>query len=119
MELHSLGVDGGYTQHDVTEAARVFTGWTIYPISDVAYGSAMKGLVAKIGEKNLAQQGFVHEGDFLFTPNRHDKGEKVVLGRHFAANGGYHERIEVLQNLASEHATARCVTSKLAAVCLR
>jgi len=114
MELHTLGVDGGYTQHDVTEAARVFTGWTIYPISDVAYGSAMKGLVAKIGEKNLAQQGFVHEGDFLFTPNRHDKGEKVVLGRHFAANGGYQEGLDLLEMLAHHPSTARFIARKLA-----
>lgn len=114
MELHTLGVDGGYTQQDVTEAARVFTGWTIYPISDVAYGSAMKGLVAKIGEKNLAQQGFVHEGDFLFTPNRHDKGEKIVLGHHFAAGGGYQEGVDLLEMLAHHPSTAQFIARKLA-----
>jgi uncharacterized protein (DUF1800 family) len=114
MELHTLGVDGGYTQQDVTQAARVFTGWTIYPISDVAYGSAMKGLVAKIGEKNLASQGFVHEGDFLFTPTRHDKGEKIVLGHHFAANGGYQEGVDLLEILAHHPSTARFIARKLA-----
>jgi uncharacterized protein (DUF1800 family) len=45
MELHTLGVDGGYTQSDVTQAARVLTGWTLYPMSDKGYGNAMKKIV--------------------------------------------------------------------------
>ena len=118
MELHTLGVDGGYTQQDVTQAARVLTGWTVYPISDQAYGSAMKGLVAKIGENNLAQKGFVHDGDFLFTPNRHDQGEKVVLGYHFQAstdpNAGYQEGVDLLEMLAHHPSTARFICKKLA-----
>nr|WP_121270586.1 DUF1800 domain-containing protein [Pedobacter schmidteae] len=114
MELHTLGVDGGYTQSDVTQAARILTGWTIYPISSTGYGSAMKGLVAKIGESNLAAKGFVREGDFLFTPNRHDKGEKLVLGKHFAANGGYQEGMELLEMLAHHPSTASFICKKLA-----
>ncbi|MBB5438374.1 uncharacterized protein (DUF1800 family) [Pedobacter sp. AK017] len=114
MELHTLGVDGGYTQSDVTQAARVLTGWTIYPISSSGYGSAMKGLVAKIGENNLAAKGFVHEGDFLFTPNRHDKGEKVVLGKRFEANGGYEEGVALLEMLAHHPAAANFISRKLA-----
>jgi uncharacterized protein (DUF1800 family) len=118
MELHTLGVDGGYTQQDVTQAARVLTGWTVYPISDQAYGSAMKGLVAKIGENNLAQKGFVHEGDFLFTPNRHDQGEKVVLGHRFPASNdpasGYQEGVDLLEMLAHYPSTARFICKKLA-----
>ncbi len=88
MELHTLGVDGGYTQQDVTQAARVLTGWTVYPMSDKGYGGAMKNMVGRIGEDKLKQRGFVHEGDFLFAANRHDNKEKVVLGKKFAA-GGY------------------------------
>lgn len=114
MELHTLGVDGGYTQSDVTQAARILTGWTIYPISSTGYGSAMKGLVTKIGENNLAAKGFVRDGDFLFTPNRHDKGEKTVLGKHFAANGGYEEGVELLELLAHHPATAKFISTKLA-----
>jgi uncharacterized protein (DUF1800 family) len=73
MELHTLGVDGGYTQTDVTNAAKVLTGWTIFPMND-GYGNAGKKLIDNLGMSNLERNGFVHEGDFLFTPNRHDKG---------------------------------------------
>jgi len=118
MELHTLGVDGGYTQNDVTQAARVLTGWTVYPISDEAYGAAMKGTVAKIGENNLAQKGYVHEGDFLYTPNRHDQGEKVVLGHTFPASKdpltGYQEGVELLEMLAHHPSTAKFISRKLA-----
>jgi len=118
MELHTLGVDGGYTQTDVTQAARVLTGWTVYPISDYAYGAAMKGLVAKVGEDNLAAKGYMHEGDFLFTPNRHDQGEKVVLGHTFPAskdpNVGYQEGVTLLEMLAHHPSTAKFISRQLA-----
>ncbi len=96
MELHTLGVDGGYTQSDVTQAARVLTGWTIYPMSDKGYGNAMKKIVEKVGEDKLADRGFVHDGDFLFAMNRHDNKEKTVLGKTFTANGGYEEGVQLL-----------------------
>jgi len=118
MELHTLGVEGGYTQQDVTQAARVLTGWTVYPISDNAYGSAMKGLVARVGENNLAQKGYVREGDFLFTPNRHDNGEKIVLGHRFPASTdpavAYQEGIMLLDMLAHQPSTAKFISRKLA-----
>jgi uncharacterized protein (DUF1800 family) len=118
MELHTLGVDGGYTQQDVTQAARVLTGWTVYPISDQAYGSAMKSLVAKIGENNLAQKGYVRRGDFLFTPSRHDQGEKTILGRPFPAStdpaAGYQEGVELLEMLAHHPSCAKFICKKLA-----
>jgi uncharacterized protein (DUF1800 family) len=118
MELHTLGVDGGYTQQDVTQAARVLTGWTVYAISDNAYGAAMKGLVTKIGENNLAAKGYVHEGDFLFTPNRHDQGEKIVLGHTFAASkdaaANYQEGVDLLEMLAHHPSTAKFISRKLA-----
>jgi uncharacterized protein (DUF1800 family) len=63
MELHTLGVDGGYTQQDVTEAARVLTGWTVYPMTDYGQYGQLKKVIEKIGEDKLAKQGFVHEGD--------------------------------------------------------
>ena len=114
MELHTLGVDGGYTQQDVTEAARILTGWTVYPMGAYGNAGAVEKLVERIGEDKLAQRGFVHEGDFLFTPNRHDNGEKTVLGKHFAANGGYNDGVELLNMLASHPSTAKFITKKLA-----
>jgi uncharacterized protein (DUF1800 family) len=109
-----MGVDGGYTQSDVTQAARVLTGWTIYPISSYGYGSAMKGLVDKIGVNNLEAKGFVHEGDFLYTPTRHDIGEKVVLGHTFDGKGGYQEGVDLLEMLAHHPSTAKFISKKLA-----
>ena len=109
MELHTLGVDGGYTQQDVTQAARVLTGWTVYPMND-----AGKGIINRFSEDQLASRGFVHEGDFLFNANRHDKGEKIVLGHTFPAGGGYDEGATLLEMLAHHPSTARFIARKLA-----
>jgi len=114
MELHTLGVDGGYTQQDVTNAARVLTGWTIYPMDDKGFGGGIKKMLDKIGEDKLRARGFVHEGDFLFAANRHDEGEKTVLGRHFAAGGGYEEGMELLTMLAHHPSTAHFIAGKIA-----
>ncbi|MEJ5993341.1 DUF1800 domain-containing protein [Pedobacter sp. Du54] len=114
MELHTLGVDGGYTQSDVTQAARILTGWTIAPMGDNGYGSAMKNVINKIGEDNLKKRGFVHEGDFIFAMNRHDNGEKVVLGRKFPAGGGYEEGVELLKMLAHHQSAAKFIAKKIA-----
>ena len=113
MELHTLGVDGGYSQQDVTQAARVLTGWTVYPLSDYGYGSAMKNIINRLGEDKLEQRGFVHDGDFLFAANRHDNGEKKVLGKTFA-NGGYEEGVQLLKMLAHHPSTAKFISKKLA-----
>jgi uncharacterized protein (DUF1800 family) len=109
MELHTMGVDGGYTQQDVTQAARVLTGWTVYPMND-----AGKGIINRFSEDQLARRGFVHEGDFLFNANRHDKGEKIVLGHTFPAGGGYDEGVTLLEMLAHHLSTARFIARKLA-----
>lgn len=113
MELHTLGVDGGYTQQDVTQAARVLTGWTVYPM-DNNYGGGAKKLLERAGEDRLEKQGFVHEGDFLFAANRHDNGEKTVLGKHFGPNGGYQEGVELLEMLAHHPSTAQFICHKIA-----
>ena len=58
MELHTMGVDGGYTQSDVTQAARVLTGWTIYPFTDYGAAAGMKKLLEKfilMAEKNYVE----------------------------------------------------------------
>jgi uncharacterized protein (DUF1800 family) len=88
MELHTLGVDGGYTQQDVTEVARAFTGWTI----------------------NGPRQG----GGFRFDARLHDNGEKVVLGRRIKAGAGQGDGEQVLDILASHPSTARFIATKLA-----
>ncbi len=88
MELHTLGVDGGYTQKDVTEVARCFTGWTI----------------------NQPQRG----GKFVFNPRLHDNGEKVVLGVTIPAGGGESDGEKVLDILAHHPATAHFISKKLA-----
>jgi len=113
MELHTLGVDGGYTQQDVTEAARVLTGWGVYPMGQFARGGGGAQL-AKYTDAQIAQRGFVHDGDFFFNSNRHDKGEKTVLGQVFPAGGGYEEGVTLLGLLAHQPATARFVCRKIA-----
>ncbi len=88
LELHTLGVDGGYSQQDVIEVARAFTGWTLRPPA--------------------AGNGFV------FRPEFHDAGEKVVLGTRIPAGGGIDDGEQVLDILARHPATARFVAYKLA-----
>jgi uncharacterized protein (DUF1800 family) len=88
MELHTLGVDGGYTQKDVQEVARAFTGWTI----------------------DRPQQG----GGFVFRPQLHDTGEKTILGNHFPAGHGEDEGERVLDILAKSPQTAHHIVYELA-----
>lgn len=114
MELHTLGVDGGYTQSDVTQAARVLTGWTVAPMGEEGYGAAMKKIIDQVGEENLKKKGFVKDGDFLFVPNRHDNEEKIVLGHQFASGGGYEEGLALFDLLANHPATAKFISRKLA-----
>ncbi len=114
MELHTLGVDGGYTQKDVTNAAKVLTGWTLNP-SVNAYGAqAAKKIIDKVGDERLIKLGFVQDGDFMFNANKHDKTEKVILGQTFAANGGYDEGLKLIGMLAHNAATANFISKKIA-----
>jgi len=92
MELHTLGVDGGYTQHDVVEVARALTGWTV----DRGRGE---------GEA---------EPRFIFRPALHDFGPKTILGHDFPAGRGQDEGEAVLDLLARSPATAHHVARKLA-----
>jgi len=113
MELHTLGVDGGYTQSDVTQAAKVLTGWTIFPMND-GYGNAARKIVDTYGTANMEKNGFVRDGDFLFNANKHDEGQKVVLGHTFPAGGGYQEGVDLLEMLAHNPSTAKFITKKIA-----
>ncbi len=88
LELHTLGADGGYTQKDVINVARAFTGWTIRP----------------------PQQG----GGFIFRPRVHDAGEKIVLGHKLPAGRGMQDGEDVLDILARSPLTARFIATKIA-----
>ena len=99
MELHTLGVDGGYTQQDVREVARCFTGWSIVPRRGA---KAPKGPAANL-----------EPGTFVFRPRAHDPGEKHVLGAVIPAGGGREDGERVLDLLAAHPATARFVAEKL------
>lgn len=114
MELHTLGVDGGYTQADVTNAARVLTGWTFFPMSNDYGLDDMQKMIDKVGIDSLQRQGFVHDGDFLFKINKHDKTEKKVLGNTFIAKGGYAEGLRLIDILAHHNSTAHFICKKLA-----
>lgn len=114
MELHTLGVDGGYTQQDVTEAARVLTGWTIFPANEEGPGKQIRKMIDQVGEERLARVGFVHQGDFLFAMSRHDNKEKSVLGHQFPAGHGYDEGLALIDMLARHQSTARFISRKIA-----
>jgi uncharacterized protein (DUF1800 family) len=86
MELHTLGVEGGYTQKDVQEVARAFTGWTI-------------------DRPQLS-------GEFMFRARLHDGGEKIVLG-HKINSGGIRDGETVIDILAKHPSTARFISTKL------
>lgn len=88
LELHTLGVDGGYTQEDIVAVARAFTGWTI----------------------DRPRMG----GDFQFNSRRHDDGEKVVLGKTIKSGGGRKDGEQVLDILAKHPSTAKFISTKLA-----
>ena len=112
MELHTLGVDGGYTQRDVTEAARILTGWTVYPKGAMVREERAKKLEQWLERgKNL---GFVQEGDFLFRADAHDATEKTCLGVKFPAGGGMNEGEQLLDMLAANTSTAKFICTKLA-----
>jgi uncharacterized protein (DUF1800 family) len=88
MELHTLGVDGGYTQQDVREVARCFTGWTL-----------------------LRPRG---DSEFHFEPRLHDNGAKTVLGTRIAAGGGMEDGVKVIDLLSRHPSTAKFIATKLA-----
>ena len=88
MELHTLGVDGGYTQEDVIEVARAFTGWTIDRPRE--------------------------HGTFRYSPGAHDNGAKRVLGHALPAYGGEQDGIKVIDILSRHPSTAKFIVTKLA-----
>jgi uncharacterized protein (DUF1800 family) len=182
MELHTLGVDGGYTQQDVIEVARAFTGWTFQPYNQgraaqnmmdamqpAAAQGARPGAAARPGQPGAARPGqpgavrpgqpgaarpgqpgvmppagaagrvarpnaagraagaranaarglnqpYIGEGDvpFVFRPNEHDPGKKVILGRlQLPPGGGMQDGLDVIHMLATHPSTAKFIATKL------
>jgi uncharacterized protein (DUF1800 family) len=109
MELHTLGVDGGYTQDDVVQVARAFTGWTIIPPARRAEAERRLARAQKAGGL-----GFATQGDFLFRADMHDAAAKVVLGKRLPAGRGMEDGEDVLDLLAAHPSTARHLATKLA-----
>jgi len=110
LELHTLGVDGGYTQDDVEGVARALTGWTVVP-----EGERGKKVRARL-DRNRAlggELGFAIDGDFFFNAEWHDAGQKQILDVHFARGGGLQEGEAVLKMLATHPSTARHIAHKL------
>src|SRR5437870_6954212 len=107
MELHTLGVDGGYTQKDVQEVARCFTGWTIF--APRGAGAAAQAIT----NGRLADRLRTDAGKFYFNPRAHDDGEKIVLGHKIPAGGGAKDGLMVLDIVAHHPATAKFIATKL------
>lgn len=107
MELHTLGVDGGYTQKDVQEVARCFTGWTIF--APRGAGAAAQAITDGRRIEMLRNNA----GKFYFNPRVHDDGEKIVLGQKIPAGGGVKDGLMVLDILAHHPSTAKFIATKL------
>lgn len=93
LELHTLGVNGGYSQQDIIDVARAFTGWTL------AQGAPGIGRTSRT---------------FLFSPDKHDADQKSILGNTLAAGRGIEDGDQVLEIIAKHPSTARFIATKLA-----
>ena len=110
MELHTLGVDGGYTQQDVIDVARALTGWGIRPprqLLELAPDEQVRRAANRLPDRADA-------GMFVFRPEVHDADTKVVLGHTLAAGRGIEDGEQVLDILARHPSTAKFIARKLA-----
>jgi len=107
MELHTLGVDGGYTQKDVQEVARCFTGWTIF--APRGAGAAAQAIINGRPNERMRNEA----GTFYFNARAHDDGEKTVLGHKIPAGGGMKDGLMVLDIVAHHPSTANFIATKL------
>lgn len=118
MELHTLGVDGGYTQADIREVARAFTGWTI--VDARGYRRAFASLANGAEDKRLTRLARLNglpedaeSGTFFFNERVHDAGEKTVLGQKIN-EGGIKDGLKVIDVLVNHPSTAKFIARKLA-----
>lgn len=118
MELHTLGVNGGYTQKDVIEVAKCFTGWTIADPTGYRRAAAnmIKGTDDRRLERLQRQAGVpddIDSGQFYFNPRWHESGPKYVLGQKID-EGGMKDGLKVLDILVNSPATAKFIARELA-----
>lgn len=118
MELHTLGVDGGYTQADIVEVAKAFTGWTI--ADPRGYRKAAANEIQEKENKQIERlrkmvgvPEDLESGEFYFNENWHDKSVKTVLGQK-VSEGGMKDGLKVIDILVSQPATAKFIARKLA-----
>lgn len=118
MELHTLGVDGGYDQQDVIEVARAMTGWSVV---GPQLAKIRERLARRRGRNRVpaALRSLPDEGSFFFNPLAHDDRKKTVLGagvnpEREAGEGGLDDGLAVLRLLSRHPSTARFVSTKLA-----
>jgi uncharacterized protein (DUF1800 family) len=116
MELHTLGVDGGYTQKDIQEVARAFTGWTITDPRGYRNANNVTGGKDKQVDRQARQMGLpegMESGKFVFNARVHDDGEKMILGQK-VNEGGVNDGLKVIDILANHPSTAKFIAKKLA-----
>jgi uncharacterized protein (DUF1800 family) len=119
LELHTLGVDGGYTQEDVIAVARAFTGWTVIPPGEMEEQARERMRRAGGGRMDRGGRaerlGFLERDGFVFRPDAHDAEPKRVLGKTLPGGRGIEDGRDVLDLLAHHPSTARHLASKIAA----
>jgi uncharacterized protein (DUF1800 family) len=118
MELHTLGVDGGYTQADIVEVAKAFTGWTIADPRGYRRAAAneIKGTENKALNRLQRQAGVpddIESGEFYFNERWHESGSKNVLGQK-VNEGGMKDGLKVIDILVAHPSTAKFIAKKLA-----
>lgn len=116
MELHTLGVDGGYTQKDIQEVARAFTGWTITDPRGYRNANNVTGGKDKQADRQARLMGLpegMESGKFVFNARVHDSGEKFILGQK-VNEGGVNDGLKVIDILANHPSTAKFIAKKLA-----
>ncbi|MFZ1701415.1 MAG: DUF1800 domain-containing protein [Pyrinomonadaceae bacterium] len=118
MELHTLGVDGGYTQNDIVEVAKAFTGWTIADPRGYrrSAGNMITGEEDKQIQRLQRQAGIpddLESGEFYFNPRWHDANAKTVLGQK-VNEGGVKDGLKVIDILVAHPSTAKFIARKLA-----
>ena len=118
MELHTLGVDGGYTQKDIVEVAKAFTGWTI--ADPQGYRKSAAKMITGDEDKQLVRlqkmagvPDDLESGQFYFNDRWHEKGAKYVLGQK-VDEGGIKDGLKVIDILVNSPATAKFIAKKLA-----
>ncbi len=118
MELHTLGVEGGYTQKDIQELARAFTGWTIVDargyrrlFANIANGEDDPATIRQLRALGVPED--TKSGTFFFNERTHDKGEKTILGQKIN-DGGMKDGERAIDILVNHPSTAKYIARKLA-----